>query len=149
MTGAEGSPESMRLWFAEGGWGRGIGREVNSALQKVEERSHRWAGEQSPRGATQGILSSTTTLSSALAGNTVIPTQMISGMQNFSSCPDSGLKGKCEYHPNNERAWKPRACIWGHSEWASSESYSWLCLVLCVSWATFWPEGINSWVQNS
>lgn len=35
-------------------------------------------------GATQGIL----TLSPALAGNTVVPTQMISGMHNFSSSTD-------------------------------------------------------------
>lgn len=40
-TGAEESPESMRLWFPEGGWGGGTGHEVNSVLQKVEERSHR------------------------------------------------------------------------------------------------------------
>lgn len=39
-TGAEGSPESMRLFFAEGGWGR-IGHELKSVLQKVEERSPR------------------------------------------------------------------------------------------------------------
>lgn len=147
-TGAEESPESMRPWFAEGGWGRGMGHEFNSVLQKVKERSHRWAVEQSPRETTQGILTSTI-LSSYLTGNTVIPSQMIPRTQNFSSSTDQWLKGKYGPHPNNKKAWEPWACVWGHSEWASSESDSWLYLVLCVSWATFWAEGINFWIQNS
>lgn len=67
------------------------------------KKKSRWDGEQSPRGATRGILTSTV-VSSALAGNTVKLTQMISVMQNFSSSTDQGLKGKYEYHLNNERA---------------------------------------------
>lgn len=67
------------------------------------KKKSRWDGEQSPRGATRGILTYIV-VSSALAGNTVKLTQMISVMQNFSSSTDQGLKGKYEYHLNNERA---------------------------------------------
>lgn len=142
--GSEGWLVSLRLSFGEGCWGS-IGHNLNSVPQKMEERSHRWAGVSKWGYAGCPKLYY---LVIYLAGNIVIPALMISGVQTFQAVVTSDWNENTSVTPITRQP-ENWVLFWGHIiEKVLNPIFH--CAYCCFfSRATFWPEEIESWIQNS